>query len=118
MGAHATQPVELLDQLRDLPGVLGAFVVSNEGALLAQALPPEHAGRASTAAQRLPLLVDALAQGHKVQSFSLRFAEHRLYLQSLEGAFLAVLTELTCDTILLKMTLNIAGRRLACLVQP
>jgi predicted regulator of Ras-like GTPase activity (Roadblock/LC7/MglB family) len=108
----------LLDQLRDISGVLGAFLVSSDGVLLGQSLPPERAPRGTAAAQRLPLLLDALAAGQKVQSFSLRFAEHRLYLQSLEGAFLAVLTELVCDTTLLKMTLNIAGKRLACLVQP
>lgn len=114
----ATHSVELLDQLRDLSGVLGAFLVSSEGALLGQALAPEQAPRALAAAQRLPLLLEALSAGQKADTFSLRFAEHRLYLLSLEGAFLAVLTELTCDTTLLKMTLNIAGRRLACLVPP
>ena len=113
--AIAAHPGELLEQLCDVSGVLGAFLVSCDGALLAQALPPEHATRSAAAAQRLPLLLEALAAGCNAQGYTLRFAEHRLYLRCLEGAFLAVLTELTCDAALLKMTLNIAGKRLTCL---
>jgi predicted regulator of Ras-like GTPase activity (Roadblock/LC7/MglB family) len=118
VNAIATHPAELLDQLRDVSGVLGAFLVSSDGAVLAQALPDDRAPRAAAAARRLPLLLEALATGHKLRSYTLRFTEHRLYLQDVEGAFLAVLTELTCDAVLLKMTLNIAGKRLACLVHP
>jgi predicted regulator of Ras-like GTPase activity (Roadblock/LC7/MglB family) len=111
----ATHARELLDQLCDVSGVLGALLVSEDGVLLAQALPPEYATRAADAARRLPLLLDALAAGRDVQSYTLRFAEHRLYLRGVEGAFLGVLTELSCDAVLLKMTMNIAGKRLTCL---
>lgn len=115
VNAIATRHGELLEQLCDVSGVLGALLVSSDGVLLAQTLPPELAASAKAVALRLPLLLEALGAGRPLDSYILRFSEHRLYLRSLEGAFLGVLAELSCDAALLKMTLTIAGKRLTCL---
>lgn len=115
VNAIVTPTGELLDQLCDVSGVLGALLVGSDGAVLGHALAPELLARAQAAARRLPLLLDAVSGGRGMQSYTLRFAEHRLYVRDLGGAVLALLTDLSCDDVLLKMTLNIAGKRLACL---
>ena len=114
--ATADQAIELLGQVHDVSGVLGALLVSDDGELFAHTFSGLHASSAEDAARRLPVLLEALAAGRSIDSYTLRFPEHRLHVRRLEGGFLGIMTELNCNTALLKMTLNVTGKRVACLL--
>lgn len=108
----ASPPAHLIDELLQVDGVIGSLLVSNEGELLLDRLPAAFAGRAAAAAPRLAVLLDALAAGRAIHGFCLRFFEHRLHVLPLPGAFLCVLSELWATSPVLKMAMNVTGRRL------
>jgi hypothetical protein len=89
----------LLDELCEVPGALGALLVSSEGELLLERLPSELAQRAVDAAR-------------PIGSYCLRFFEQRLHVLSLEGAYLCVLSDIWTPSTVLKMAMNVTGRRL------
>jgi hypothetical protein len=89
------------------------MLIATDGGLLLQRLPRELAARAQDAAPRLAVLLDALAAGKQIHSFSLRFIEHRLHVVPVSGAFLCVLSELWSSSPVLKMAMNVTGRRFA-----
>lgn len=101
-----------LEELRHVPGVLGALLVGEEGELLLESLPGSLRALAADAAPRLAVLLEALAAGRDVRGFCLRFAEHRLHVLPVSAGFLCVLSELTSSSPVLKMALNVTGRRL------
>jgi hypothetical protein len=101
----------LLDELRQVSGVVGSMLVSTEGELVLQRLPGEMAARARDAAPRLAVLLEALAAGKPIHSFCLRFFEHRLHVVPVSGAFLCVLSELWSSSPVLKMAMHVTGRR-------
>jgi hypothetical protein len=102
----------LFDDLHQVDGVLGSLLVSVDGELLLQRLPAPLAARAANAAPRLAVLLEALASGRAMHGFCLRFFEHRLHVLPVAGAFLCVLSELWSCSPVLKMAMNVTGRRL------
>jgi hypothetical protein len=102
----------LFDDLHQVEGVLGSLLVSVDGELLLQCLPAPLSARAASAAPRLAVLLEALASGRAIHGFCLRFFEHRLHVLPVAGAFLCVLSELWCPSPVLKMAMNVTGRRL------
>jgi hypothetical protein len=101
----------LLDALANVSGVVGSMLVTAEGVLLVQRLPRDLAARAYDAAPRLAVLLEALGAGKPIRSFCLRFFEHRLHVVPVSGAFLCVLSELWGSSPILKMAMNVTGRR-------
>jgi hypothetical protein len=112
-GASAVFVAALLDELREVPGVLGCMLVGADGDLRQVQMPLELAGRARSAAPRLAVLLDALAAGRAVSSYCLRFFEHRLHVLQISDAYLCVLSELWSPSPVLKMAMNVTGRRLS-----
>ena len=102
----------VLEDLRQVDGVLGSMLVSSDGELLLQCLPPPLAERAAAAAPRLAVLLEALAGGRSIHGFCLRFFAHRLHVLPVAGSFLCVLSELWSPSSVLKMAMNVTGRRL------
>jgi len=113
MQSTATAPLEvaLLDELTHVSGVVGAMLVTTDGVLRLQHLPGDLAARAQDAAPRLAVLLEALAAGKHIHSFCLRFFEHRLHVVPVPGGFLCVLSELWSSSPVLKMAMNVSGRR-------
>jgi predicted regulator of Ras-like GTPase activity (Roadblock/LC7/MglB family) len=105
--------VPALTDLQDIPGVIGTLLISHDGSLLMQALPPGMQARADEAAPRLAVLLEALAAGRQPRDFSLRFAEHRLLVAPLVDAFLCVIAELQSPAAMLRMALHVMARRLS-----
>jgi hypothetical protein len=105
-------PANPFDDLHQVDGVLGSMLVSADGELLVQRLPAPFDARAAAAAPRLAVLLDALAAGHSIHGFCLRFFEHRLHVLPVAGSFLCVLSELWSPSPVLKMAMNVTGRRL------
>jgi hypothetical protein len=110
--ARGIDELGLLDDLKQVPGVLGSLLVGFDGELLQQRLPPPWASRADAAGPRLCVLLDALAAGRAFQTFCLRFFEHRLHVLPTPTGFLCVLSELHCPAAVLKMAMNATARRL------
>ena len=110
--ASAFHEAALLEELMQVAGVVGSMLVSCDGELLLQRLPSELAARAPDAAPRLAVLLDALAAGRAVHGFCLRFFEHRLHVLPVASGFLCVLSELWSPAPVLKMAMNVMGRRL------
>ena len=112
-GNHPPLPhASVLDDLRQVDGVLGSMLISTEGELLLQRLPPPFDERAAAAAPRLAVLLESLAAGRSVHGFCLRFFAHRLHVLPVTGSFLCVLSELWSPSSVLKMAMNVTGRRL------
>jgi hypothetical protein len=111
-----TQPAlphtNVLDDLRQVDGVLGSMLVSCDGQLLLQRLPPPLDERAAAAAPRLAVLLEALAAGRNIRGFCLRFFAHRLHVLPVADSFLCVVSELWSPSSVLKMAMNVTGRRL------
>jgi hypothetical protein len=103
----------LLGELLEVPGVIGSWLVGTDGALLTHRLPRELEATAKGAAPRLAVLLDALSGGRAVRDYCLRFAQHRLHVLTLEERYLCVLTDLWTPSPVLKMALNVTGRRLS-----
>jgi hypothetical protein len=101
-----------LQDLQQVPGVLGSMLISIEGELLVEHLPAEWSGRAGAAAPRLAVILDALSAGRKIHAFCLRFFEHRLHVLPAASGFLCVLCELWSPSAVLKMAMNVVARRL------
>lgn len=102
----------LLEQLRQMSGVVGSMLISSDGDLISHSMPPERAESVLAAAPRLSVLLEALSAGRPAESYTLRFASHRLLVQSVEGAFLCVLCDLSGTSPLLRMAMKVTGRRL------
>jgi hypothetical protein len=94
--------------------VLGSFVIDTGGELIDTNLPAAFdAGVFSEAGPRIIRLVEAssaLANGLK--SCVLRFAEHKLFVKELNGAFLGVLLGVNASVPALKVAANIVARRI------
>ena len=113
MQSTATAPPDeaLLDELTHVAGVVGSMLVTADGVLLLQRLPSDLAARAQDAAPRLAVLLEALAAGKPIHSFCLRFFEHRLHVVPVPSGFLCVLSGLWSSSPVLKMAMNVTGRR-------
>jgi predicted regulator of Ras-like GTPase activity (Roadblock/LC7/MglB family) len=103
-----------LSVVRDVPGVEGAFVVDELGALLALdgtlALP--EAALVSAAA-RVATFLEAAAEGFEpVKEATLIFASHRLILRALSPCILAVLARTGANVEAVRMASNIALRQM------
>ena len=114
------QAAQILAALRDVRGVQGSFILSDEGALLARdmgaLLNEELLAEIGPRATRLCETFSADAT--PVTSCSLRFADLMLFLRPVPGAVLCVLSTLDVNMPALKMGVNLTARRLGPLLGP
>lgn len=105
---------EELRALRDIKGVLGAFVVNESGAICLNDMPGVLSlNELSEVGPRLTRIIDALAAETPLDTFSIRFVEHRLSLRPLpEGAYLCVLSDAQTNLPALRMATTLASRKL------
>lgn len=106
------QPV--LAALKDIPGVLGSFMLSPQGALVAREMPsiypdstfPELGRRLASVAEALETQMSA------VQDLVLKFEDHWLFARRSAHGFLAILTSATVNFPALKMASNVAMKQI------
>ena len=113
MDEAVTTEASPLAELCEVPGVIGALLVSSDGDLRLSHLPQSLALRAGGAAPRLAVTLEALSAGRAMQRYCLRFCERRLHVLTLPDAFLCVLSELQSSSAILKMAMSVTARRLA-----
>lgn len=104
-----------LQSLRDIAGVHGSFVVSQEGELIGKDLPSvfdEHVF--AEVGPRIVRLRETFSSvDDHMDGCLLRFAEHKLFLRAMSEGTIGVLLALTANMPALKMAVSLAARRMA-----
>jgi hypothetical protein len=100
--------------LRDVAGVQGSFALRVTGELVGKDLPAVfHDELFIEVGARLSRLMETLvADGDEISSATLRFDEHRLYVQRFPHGLLAVITVNDVNVAALRMALTLTTRRL------
>jgi len=101
-----------LSSLRDLEGIVGSFVVSEAGDVVAKDLPAYFDGVLEEVGPRLLRLREALdmAEGD-VSSCSVRYAGHKLTIRSIDTALLAVVADAKTNGPALRIAMNLVVRK-------
>ena len=105
----------ILTSLRDLTGVQGSFLVSEEGELLAEDMGVLFNDELlAEVAPRVIRLCDTFGpEPSAVTSCSISFADHLLFIRPMPGGALCVLSTLDIKIPALKMGVNLILRRLS-----
>ena len=105
--------LQILRNLKDVPGVIGSFVLNNEGALVEKEMPsivgaeayPDIGPRISAAFTTF----DAVAS--RFDDLLVKFSEHWLYCRRLENGVLSVFSSVAVNYPALRMATNIAATK-------
>lgn len=103
-----------LGTLRDVSGILGSFVFTEEGRLVAREIPAMFDDVALTEASgRLTRLRDTFAAvGDQMDIAVVRFRDHKLYLKAIGAGMLCIVTEGAVNMPALRMAANLVSRRI------
>ena len=104
----------ILSTLRDVDGVEGAFVISDEGELVDKDLPAMFDAQLfSEVGPRIVRLKDTFASGgDDMDSCVIRFADFKLYIRAMQRGFLCILSTVGVNMPALKMGVQLAQRRI------
>ena len=104
-----------LGTLKDVAGIMGSFVFTGEGQLVAREIPAMFDdGALAEASGRLARLRETFAAvGDALDVAVVRYREHKLYLKILgEGGMLCIVAEGAVNMPALRMAANLVGRRI------
>jgi predicted regulator of Ras-like GTPase activity (Roadblock/LC7/MglB family) len=103
-----------LGTLKDVTGILGSFVVTDDGRLVAREIPPMFDDTAlAEAGGRLTRLRDTFAAvGDRLDVAVVRFRDHKLYLKTIGAGMLCIVAEGAVNMPALRMAANLVGRRI------
>lgn len=106
--------MQLLSGLRDVEGVHGSFLLTDDGALLGKDLPAVfHDDLLGEAGPRIVRLCEALELGGEaLDNLAVRFTDHKLHIRRSRGGFLCVIADAGVNAPALKMALALVVRRL------
>jgi predicted regulator of Ras-like GTPase activity (Roadblock/LC7/MglB family) len=112
--AAASELVTSLGTLRDVAGIMGSFVCTEEGRLVAREIPAMFDDTAlAEASGRLTRLRDTFAAvGDRLDVAVVRFRDHKLYLKALGAGMLCIVAEGGVNMPALRMAANLVGRRI------
>lgn len=107
------QTTQTLETLKDLEGILGSFVISSSGSIIAQDLPSYFGSAAYDIGPRAQRLQEALAMTEgEVAHCVLRYGSHKLALRPFKGAMMAILSESATNMPALRMAMNLVAKKL------
>jgi predicted regulator of Ras-like GTPase activity (Roadblock/LC7/MglB family) len=115
----ATRPDEAmhasLSTLRDVAGITGSFVFTNDGSLVAREIPPLFDDAAlSEASGRLTRLRDTFAAaGDTLELAVVRFRDYKVYLKALGSGMLCIVADGAVNMPALRMAANLVARRIS-----
>ena len=106
-------PLESLQTLRDVEGVLGSFVIDDGGFLVEKDLPSVfYADLFKEVGPRLLRLRESVeTTGDDPQLFVLRFSEHKLHVRCVDHGIICALSEPKVNMPALKLALTLVARR-------
>jgi predicted regulator of Ras-like GTPase activity (Roadblock/LC7/MglB family) len=104
-----------LGTLKDVAGIMGSFLFTDDGRLVAREIPPLFDDAAlSEASGRLTRLRETFAAvGDSLDVAVLRFRDHKLYLKMLGSGMLCIVAEGAVNMPALRMAANLVSRRVA-----
>jgi predicted regulator of Ras-like GTPase activity (Roadblock/LC7/MglB family) len=108
-----------LGTLKDVSGILGSFVLTGDGDLVAREIPPMFDdGALAEASGRLTRLRETFAAvGDHLDVAVVRFRDHKLYLKKLGAGMLCIVAEGGVNMPALRMAANLVSRRIAPVVE-
>jgi predicted regulator of Ras-like GTPase activity (Roadblock/LC7/MglB family) len=114
-GGAGAELVASLGTLKDVTGIMGSFVFTETGHLVAREIPPMFDDTAlAEASGRLTRLSETFAAvGDRLDVAVVRFRDHKLYLKALGGGMLCIVAEGAVNMPALRMAANLVGRRIA-----
>jgi predicted regulator of Ras-like GTPase activity (Roadblock/LC7/MglB family) len=113
-------PVEVLKGLNDVDGVVGGFVGSPDGEVLASSLPP-FIGQADlgAAVTRLARIFQCTAEASvDTDAGQLRFDDYKLFTNRYDWGVLCVLAESRTNARILRMATRVAARHMPRALKP
>jgi predicted regulator of Ras-like GTPase activity (Roadblock/LC7/MglB family) len=125
MNAGRTAPTEIksareamrasLVTLKDVYGITGSFIFTRAGNLVARELPAMFDDAAlAEASSRLTRLQETFAStGEQLDVAVLRFRDHKLYVKTLSGGALCIISDGAVNMPALRMAASLVGRRIA-----
>jgi predicted regulator of Ras-like GTPase activity (Roadblock/LC7/MglB family) len=101
--------------LRDVGGVMGSFVCTQSGRLVAREIPAmfEDAVLAEAGSRLVRLGETFAAVGDELEIAMVRFRDHRLYLKVVPGGMLCIMSDGPVNMPALRMAANLVARRIA-----
>jgi predicted regulator of Ras-like GTPase activity (Roadblock/LC7/MglB family) len=104
----------ILSTLRDVDGVQGAFVISEDGALIDLDMPAMfEPSLFAEVGPRIVRLQETFASGgDEMDACALRFSDFKLYIRSMQKGFLCILSSIGVNMPALKMGVQLAQRRI------
>ena len=103
-----------LATMKDVGGVMGSFVCTPNGRLVAREIPAMFEdGVLAEAGSRLVRMREAFAAGgDELDVGVVRFRDHRVYLKSVGDSLLCILAEVAVNMASLRMAANLVARRI------
>jgi predicted regulator of Ras-like GTPase activity (Roadblock/LC7/MglB family) len=101
--------------LKDVYGITGSFIFTRAGALVARELPLMFDDAAlAEASSRLTRLQETFASaGDQLDVAVLRFRDHKLYVKTLSGGALCIISDGAVNMPALRMAASLVGRRIS-----
>jgi predicted regulator of Ras-like GTPase activity (Roadblock/LC7/MglB family) len=101
--------------LKDVGGIMGSFVCTQSGRLVAREIPSlfEDAVLAEAGSRLVRLGETFAAVGDDLEVAMVRFRDHRLYLKVLPGGMLCIMSDAPVNMPALRMAANLVARRIA-----
>ena len=115
IAAGANDLLTSLGTLKDVAGIMGSFVFTEDGRLVAREIPALFDDTAlSEASGRLTRLRETFAAiGDRLDVAVVRFRDHKLYLKALGSGMLCIVAEGGVNMPALRMAANLVSRRIA-----
>jgi len=112
--AGSAELVASLGTLKDVAGIMGSFVFTEDGRVVAREIPPLFDDTAlAEASGRLTRLRETFAAvGDRLDVAVVRFRDHKLYLKVLGAGMLCIVAEGVVNMPALRMAANLVGRRI------
>jgi predicted regulator of Ras-like GTPase activity (Roadblock/LC7/MglB family) len=113
-GENAADLFASLGALKDVSGIMGSFVFTEDGRLVAREIPTLFDDTAlAEASGRLTRLRETFAAvGDRLDVAVVRFRDHKLYIKALGAGMLCIVAEGAVNMPALRMAANLVGRRI------
>ena len=107
-----------LATLKDIAGIAGSFVCTQNGRLVAREIPAlfEDVVLAEAGSRLLRIGETFAASGDELELAVVRYGENRLYLKAISGGMLCIVVAGEVNMPALRMAANLVGRRIAAAV--
>lgn len=103
-----------LATLKDVGGITGSFICTDNGQLIAREIPAlfEDGVLAEAASRLIRISETFAARGDELETAVVRYGDNRIYLKAITGGLLCVVVAGPVNMPALRMAANLVGRRI------